>query len=99
MKREIYKVQDRAYPNIVKQESMTDKLYIENSRLMELIDEIVTQIVEKTFLSETYGYSHEVGREADVMFTEKAQDFYNEKYDEYEGLFNNIANIYSDNER
>jgi hypothetical protein len=33
------------------------------------------------------------------MFQEKAQDFYNEKYDEYEGLFNNIANIYSDNER
>ena len=75
---------------------MSNKIYIDNSRFMELIDEIVTQIVEKTVLSETSGYSSEVGREADVMFTERAQDYYNEKYDEYEELFNNIANIYSD---
>jgi len=96
MKREIYKIQDRAYPNIVKQESRNDKIYIENSRFMELIDEIVTQITEKAFGKDTYGQSSEVGQEDVMMFQEKAQDFYNEKYDEYEGLFNNIANIYSD---
>ena len=37
-----------------------------------------------------------ISEEDVMMFQEKAQDFYNEKYDEYEGLFNNIANIYSD---
>jgi hypothetical protein len=78
---------------------MKDKIYIDNSRFMELIDEIVTQITEKAFGDEAYGYSNEVGQEDVLMFQEKAQDFYNEKYDEYEGLFNNIANIYSDNER
>ena len=78
---------------------MTDKTYIDNSRFMELVSDLATQIVEKTFLSETYGYSNEVGREADVMFTEKAQDYFNDKYDEYEMMFNTIANIYSDNER
>ncbi len=78
---------------------MTDKIYIDNSHFMELVSELATQIVEKTFLSETYGYSSEVGREADVMFTEKAQDYFNDKYDEYEMMFNTIANIYSDNER
>ena len=78
---------------------MTDKTYIDNSRFMELVSDLATQIVEKTFLSETYGYSNEVGREADVMFTEKAHDYFNEKYDEYEMMFNTIANIYSDNER
>jgi len=75
--------------------TMTDKIYIDNSHFMELIDKLATQITEKTFFSETYGFSNEVGREADVMFTEKAQDYFNEKYDEYEELFNNIANIYS----
>jgi hypothetical protein len=77
---------------------MTDKTYIDNSRFMELVSELATQITEKTFLSETYGYSSEVGREADVMFTEKAQDYFNDKYDEYEMMFNTIANIYINNE-
>jgi hypothetical protein len=78
---------------------MNNKIYIDNSHFMELVSELATQIVEKTFLSETYGYSNEVGREVDVMFTEKAQDYFNDKYDEYEMMFNTIANIYSNNER
>ena len=73
---------------------MTDKIYIDNSPFMELVSELATQITEKTFLSETY---QAVGH--DVMFTEKAQDYFNDKYDEYEMMFNTIANIYSDNER
>jgi len=78
---------------------MNNKIYIDNSHFMELVSELATQIVEKTFLSETYGYSNEVGREVDVMFTEKAHDYFNDKYDEYEMMFNTIANIYSNNER
>ena len=72
---------------------MTDKIYIDNSRFMELIDELATQITEIKFDEGTY---RAVGH--DVMMWDDAQDYYNEKYDEYEGLFNNIANIYSDNE-
>ena len=32
------------------------------------------------------------------MFTEKAHDFYNEVYDEYETLTNNLLGVYSSNE-
>ena len=32
-------------------------------------------------------------------FTDEAQDFYNEMYDEYEGMANEIMGVYSDNEK
>ena len=32
------------------------------------------------------------------MFTEKAHDFYNETYDEYETLTNNLLGVYSNTE-
>lgn len=68
---------------------MEDKIYIDNSRFMELIDELATDITQMNFGLDTYLFGTE-------SFTEEAQDYYNEKYDEYEGLFNIIANIYSD---
>jgi hypothetical protein len=72
------------------------KIYIDNSEFMELVSELATQITEKGFGEDTYGFSHEVGQEDVVMFTEKAQDYFNDKYDEIEMMFNTIANIYSD---
>ena len=73
---------------------MTDKTYIDNSRFMELVSELATQITEKAFGEDTY---QAVGH--DVMMRNDAQDYFNEKYDEYEMMFNTIANIYSDNEK
>ena len=70
---------------------MNNKIYIDNSRFMELIDELATQITEKAFGEGTY---RAVGH--DVMMYDDAQDYYNDKYDEYEMMFNTIANIYSD---
>jgi hypothetical protein len=58
---------------------------------MELVSELATQLTENHFGEQTYISSQEV-----MQFTEEAQDYFNETYDEYEGLFNNIANIYSD---
>ena len=75
---------------------MKDKIYIDNSRFMELVSELATQMVEKAFGDETYGYSNEVGQEDVLMFQEMAQDYFNDKYDEYEMIFNKIGNIYSD---
>ena len=69
---------------------MTDKIYIENSRFMELVSELATQLTEGRFREQSYIASKEV-----MQFTEEAQDHFNETYDEYEGLFNNIGNIYS----
>lgn len=67
------------------------KVYIDNSLLMELIDEIATQITEEKFGEETWD-----GLDG-LHFTENAQCFYNEKYDEVESMINNITNIYSNN--
>lgn len=77
---------------------MNDKIYIDNSRFMELVSELATQITEMNYGAETYGQSSEVGQEHVMMFQEKAQDYFNEMYDEYEMMFNTIANIYN-NER
>ncbi len=70
---------------------MKNKIYIENSRFMALIDELATQITEMEFGEDTY---RAVGH--DVVMLDDAKDYYNEKYGEYERLFNNIAYIYSD---
>ena len=74
-----------------------EKHYIDNSIYMELIDDIATQITELKLGEDTYAYSNEVGQEDVLMFQEDAHDYYNEKYDEYEELFNNLGGIYSKN--
>ena len=61
---------------------------IDNSRYMECVDELATQITEMNFGADTYAESSEVGQENVMMFTEEAQDYYNEKYDEYDSLIN-----------
>ena len=75
-----------------------EKTHINNSRFMEFIDEMATQITEMNFGQETYGGSSSVGQKVVMMFTEEAQDYYNEMYDEYETMANNIMGVYSDNE-
>jgi len=73
---------------------MNNKIHIDNSQFMELIDTLATQITEMKFGEGNFG---EDGFGDEVHF--RVMKYYNETYDEYEGLFNNIANIYSDNER
>ena len=46
--------------------------------------------------ADTYGQSSEVGQEDVMMFTEEAQDYYNEKFDEYEALLNNTLNVWNE---
>ena len=75
-----------------------EKIHINNSRFMEFIDEMVTQITEMNYGNDTYGGSSSVGQEIVMMFTDEAQDYYNEMYDEYEAMANNIMGVYSDNE-
>ena len=60
---------------------MNNKIYIDNSHFMELVDALATQITEMESIASGGVWS---------------QDYYNEKYDEYEMIFNTIANIYSD---
>lgn len=69
------------------------KTYIENSRFMEFITEMATQLTEMNYGADTFVYSEDEPR-----FSEEAQEFFNETYDEYEMMANQIMGVYSDNE-
>ena len=73
----------------------TQKIYIDNSIFMEFIDEMATQITEMNFGQETY---EKGSRLYEIRFTNEAQEYYNEMYDEYEMMANRIMGVYSDNE-
>ena len=66
-----------------------EKTYIDNSKFMEFIHEMATQLTEMNYGADTFVYSEDEPR-----FSEEAQDFFNETYDEYEALLNNLGNIY-----
>ncbi len=65
----------------------------DNSRLMELVDSLATHITEINFGQETYKETIMLEgsdrQYTQMMFSEEANDFYMETYDEYETLINN----------
>ncbi len=54
---------------------------------MEFIDELATQITEMNFGADTWKEEEE---HKVMVFTDEAQDYYNEMYDEYENLYINL---------
>ena len=76
------------------------KIYIENSKFMEFIDELATQITSMNFGADTFTDlpEDECTSQDTVRFTDEAQDFYNEVYDEYKALTNNLLGVYCNNE-
>jgi hypothetical protein len=71
------------------------KIYIDNSKYMEFIDEIATQMTEIAYKGDTFMVKRGEGF---TQFSDEAQDFYNERYDEVETLLINTLNIHSNNE-
>tara|TARA_B110000495_G_C23034498_1_gene617312 strand:- start:1175 stop:1711 length:537 start_codon:yes stop_codon:yes gene_type:complete len=71
-----------------------NKTYIDNSRFMEFIDELATQITEMNYGADTFKNV----QEGSYKFTDEAQEYYNDMYSEYEMMANNIMGVYSDNE-
>ena len=69
------------------------KIYVDNSRFMELVDEIATQLTELKLGKKTWDGL------AGLHFTEDAQDYYNGTYDEIEELINNTINVFSSNDK
>ena len=67
-----------------------EKTFIDDSNFMEFIDEIATQITEMNFGADTYYWYGE----NEHKLTDEAQEYYNEKYDEYETMANNIMGVY-----
>ena len=74
------------------------KTYVDNSRFMEFIDEMATQITEMNFGQETWNVDELEKLDEGYKFTDEAQEYYNEMYEEYEMMANNIMGVYSDNE-
>jgi hypothetical protein len=74
------------------------KTYVDNSRFMEFIDEMATQITEMNFGQETWNVDELEKLDEGYKFTNEAQEYYNEMYSEYEIMANNIMGVYSDNE-
>ena len=72
------------------------KIYIDNGRYMEFIDDIATKMTEIAYKGKAKieiqdGISDGVA----IVFTDEAQDYYNERYDEVENILNRTLNIHS----
>tara|TARA_R110002012_G_scaffold3623_1_gene17016 strand:+ start:808 stop:1056 length:249 start_codon:yes stop_codon:yes gene_type:complete len=75
------------------------KIYIDNSTFMEFVDEIATQMTEIAYKGKaTIEIQDGLSDHTCIVFTDEAQDYYNEKYDEVETLVNNTLNIHNNNE-
>lgn len=66
--------------------------YIDNSRWMEIISSLATDVVEARYGEYTWEYVEGQGS----MFTEDAQNDFNDLYDQYESMFRVSFNIRSD---
>lgn len=71
-------------------------IYIDNSSLMELISDITHKVVVAKFGEECLVLEEEVDC---MIYTEEAQDFFNETYDEIENMFDTTCGIMSDREK
>mgnify|MGYP003134047609 FL=1 len=74
------------------------KIYVDNSKFMELVDDIATQLTELKLGDHTYKPTP-VGILQGQSFTDDAQDYYNGTYDEIEELINNTINVFSNNDK
>lgn len=71
------------------------KKYIDNSRFMEFVSEMATQLTELNFHEDTFiAIQSEDAVDEEYKFTDEAQDFFNERYDEIETMVNNIMGVY-----
>ena len=70
------------------------KIYLDNSKFMEFVDTIATDYATLNYGADTW-----VETEDSLEFSEEAQEYYNEIYEEIESMLNNILDIYSINEK
>ena len=66
------------------------KIYIEDSKFSAVISEIVGEMTELKFGDNTF-----IESEEQTEYTEEAQEFFNNKFDELEGVFNCRWNLHS----
>tara|TARA_R110002072_G_scaffold17717_2_gene66838 strand:- start:1022 stop:1264 length:243 start_codon:yes stop_codon:yes gene_type:complete len=73
---------------------VVSKTYIDNSRFMEFVDELATQMTEMAYGED--GWVNYRDEDGEMRLTDEAQDFYNQRYDEFENMVNIMMGVYSD---
>ena len=68
------------------------KIYIDNSKFMEFVGTIATDYTTLNYGADTW-----VETEDSLEFSEEAQEYYNDVYDEVETMLNNMLDIHSNN--
>ena len=73
-----------------------NKILVGGSKFLECVDEIATQITEMNFGADTWIY---ISSHKTMKFSEEAQDFYNDRFDEIETLINNTLNVWNESDK
>jgi len=96
---EMYEVMvEKLRYTIVTKMNTTDKVLVNDDKFLSCIDELATQITEMNFGDETWTEEdgHGVWEEQSIqVFSEEAQDYYNEMFCEYEELINATLNVWN----
>ena len=78
------------------------KIHVNNSDYMEFIDDVATMMTEMAYI-DTDGsciaykeIQDGLSDDTCIVFTDEAQDLYNERYDEIETMLNRTLKVYSD---
>ena len=78
---------------------MDNNTYINNSKFMEFIDELATQFTETEFKENTFEERKIYEGSYETHFTNDAQNYFTQKYDEIETMANKIMGLYTDNDK
>jgi hypothetical protein len=73
---------------------MEKKILVSDGAFLECVEELATQITEMNFGAETWE-EKKCEEQSIFFFSEEAQDFFNEKIEEYEALINNTLNVWN----
>ena len=96
---EMYEVMvEKLRYTIVTKMNTTDKVLVNDDKFLSCIDELATQITEMNFGDETWTEEdgHGVWEEQSIqVFSEEAQDYYNEMFCEYEELIKATLNVWN----
>ena len=84
-------VEKLRYTIVSKKRNSTDKILVSDDAFLSCVDELATQITEMNYGAEAY----DVDDSENLVFTEEAQDYYNEMFCEYEELINATLNVWN----
>ena len=87
------------YTKALETNEVKHHIYVNNSRYMEFIDDIATQMTEIAYKGKaTIEIQDGLSDGVAIVFTDEAQDYYNERHDEVETMLNRTLNIHTDND-